>query len=204
MSDEHLEATSGNGRSPQSESSSTATAELVDRRWFEDALRAQGFLVEAPADLDEAPVEPVATPAEPEPAAFEWLGPDPATGHQAVEVAPTVSATALARAPGRPTCESPPAAAAPEPDTQPSDNAAPPSTAVPSAPTTTWPVIGDMPTRVAAAPRVAAATAPVASGPSARRTHDTRVTGPACADRSLGGAPVPRQHHDAEQGCRTR
>ena len=49
MNDEHREGTHESGWSSRTAGASTATAEPVDRRWFEEALRAQGFLVEPPA-----------------------------------------------------------------------------------------------------------------------------------------------------------
>jgi hypothetical protein len=49
MNDQHQEGASQNGWSSRIDTTSTATAEPVDRRWFEEALRAQGFLVEPPA-----------------------------------------------------------------------------------------------------------------------------------------------------------
>jgi hypothetical protein len=54
MNDEHREGNSSSGWSSGTVGGSTATAEPVDRRWFEEALRAQGFLVEPPA-VDEEP-----------------------------------------------------------------------------------------------------------------------------------------------------
>ena len=52
MNDEYREGSSQNESSSRTAGSGTATAEPVDRRWFVEALRAQGFLVEPP------PVDP--------------------------------------------------------------------------------------------------------------------------------------------------
>ncbi len=63
MNDQHQEGASKNGWSSRMDTTGTATAEPVDRRWFEEALRAQGFLVEPPALDDAAWSEPLALDA---------------------------------------------------------------------------------------------------------------------------------------------
>ncbi len=177
MNDEHREETSGNGRSSQSDSNSTATAELIDRRWFEDALRAQGFLVEAPAELTDSPAElpwapagltgspaDVTSPAlitedtpQSEPAAFEWLGPEPE---------PESAPPATLAEPARHAIDAQQAsvAATPETPAEPWHGTDQSLSADVAAPVASWPVIGDTPARVVATHAIPASPAPVATG----------------------------------------
>ena len=169
MNDQDRGHTSVNGWSSRSESTGIATAEPVDRRWFEEALRAQGFLVEPPAledddvwqeplgleslsletQLDDEPL-PVETEssAEPEPLADD-AEPEPEPEPLAADAEPEPEPEPLA------------AHADAEPDVQPWDIVPTPER-VPSVSSTVWPVIGETPARVAAVPAVAPAPGVVA------------------------------------------
>ena len=227
MNDKYREDTSAHGWSSHTDGSSTATAEPVDRRWFEDALRAQGFLVEAPSLEDDAwreppSVEPLAVdadlgdaslpvgtyPAEPEPASFEWRGPE--AGPQAA-VVPSIAEVASEAAIAPLTAEVGPESlvVSAEPrqaigaglapltaeagsDMQPWDIEPAPPSAVAPVSSAAWPVIGETPARVAATPVVVAAPAAIASrDATARGTDDARHAASPGADWSARCAPVP-------------
>ena len=184
MNDQHQEGASKNGWSSRMDTTGTATAEPVDRRWFEEALRAQGFLVEPPALDDSAWSEPLARDAtsddahtDDEPLAIDseidnHAEPlDAAAGLSAAEAAVDAAADLEPDArtdDGQPADDAAPAAemdaehaaSEPEPEPEPEPRSHP-VIAAPS-PASVWPIHGETPARLAiVAPVVLVAAASV-------------------------------------------
>ncbi len=181
MNDEHREDSSVTGWSSRGNGTSTATAEPIDRRWFEDALRAQGFLVEAPP-ADEIGV------AEPAPDATDLGTVDhvvaDAARAVAAQPAAAVEEASVITGPGQVEDEH-----AGEPwDLQPSPAplASVPEPAAMSQAGTTWPRIGDAPSRIPSVP-----TQPATADTSAGPVSPTVRLAVAPTTLPEGRAPVP-------------
>ena len=165
MNDDDREDSPVSEWSSRTAGAGTATAEPVDRRWFEEALRAQGFLVDAPATHDKPSWSDTAD-VEPLTATAELHDEDDLAIAEAEAVLETEPLTAELKAEPEAATEAftaEPEAAAEAFTAETTPLAEPWDLAPIVTPLTSWPVIGMTPARLVPVPAPAATEQPVVS-----------------------------------------